>query len=155
MHVIASFEYSTELELAITRIEQLGLSRDRILAAPLEQKIKERRVFDSINRADGVGTFDGAMALGTAFMVLGTIYGFVLRWGPIVWGLIGLFIGFALGFLLDYLIEEHTGRRRKRGGMAGFPTEVVLIVNCSEQQAPEVEKILWEHLALGVAKVKT
>jgi len=37
--------------------------------------------------ADGISLFDGAAVLGAVFMELGVIYGFVLKWGPIAWGL--------------------------------------------------------------------
>ncbi len=50
----------------------------------------------------------------------------------------------------DIVSVTRNGPRR----LSGKHAEVILIVNCEEQQADEIEKILWEHFALGVAKVK-
>jgi hypothetical protein len=77
MHIIATFEYSIELELAISGLEQKGIKGNKILAVPLNRRTQERKIFDTINQADGLGSFDVATAMGTVFMTLGTIYGFV------------------------------------------------------------------------------
>lgn len=50
-------------------------------------------VMDTIHRADGISLFDGAEVSGAILMTLGVVYGFVLKWGPIIWGLIGLLAG--------------------------------------------------------------
>ncbi|MEQ8176116.1 MAG: hypothetical protein ABRQ26_13740 [Syntrophomonadaceae bacterium] len=90
MYVYASFDYSAYLELAITDLEKRGIAREHILAVPLDKRMEERKLFDTIHRADGMSLFDGAAVSGAIFMELGVIYGFVLKWGPIVWALIGL-----------------------------------------------------------------
>jgi hypothetical protein len=72
-------------------------------------------------------------------MVLGTIYGFVLEWGPILWGLIAF-----------YLIIN---KRRGRAKVKGKSTEVVLIINCEEKQPLIVEDIIWGLFPLGLAKL--
>ncbi|WP_461177359.1 hypothetical protein [Virgibacillus ainsalahensis] len=38
--------------------------------------------------------------------------------------------------------------------ISGCHPETILIVDCKEEQGEFVENILWEHLALGVGKVK-
>jgi hypothetical protein len=151
MYVMAIFEQTAFIELSLTEIEQLGISRERILAVPMEKRIEKRRVFDTIHYADGISLFDGAAALGTALMVVGAIYGFILKWGPIVWGLIGLLTGAAIGFLLDCLI----GKRRVFNRKIERVPEVVVIVQCdSPGQMETVEAALWDHFALGVAKYR-
>ena len=104
---------------------------------------------DTIHHSDGVSMIDGGAVLGSAFMVLGVIYGFVLTWGPIIWGLIGLATGFLLGFIIDYFwgkIRHSKNRRKESRG------EVIILVNCGEGQLETVKKVLWGHLALSLAE---
>lgn len=150
MYIFATFEHSTFLELAITEMIKEGVSKEKILAVPLDKLIEKQKILDTIHQSDGVSLIDGAAVMGTIFMVLGTIYGFIWEWGPILWGLIGLAFGAALGLVLDFLIDK---RRGKRKGLAGKVTEVILVVHCTENQVEMVENILWEYLAIGVARV--
>lgn len=148
MHVIGSFHYCLHTELAIAKVEQLGIPKDQIYAVPLQLRGETRNIFDTIHHADGVSMFDGGAILGTALMTLGVIYGFDLTWGPIIWGLLGLTVGFLVGFLLDISVSrlKHSKERRNKKDV-----ELVLIVECGKQQAEQVEKTLWDHLALGTA----
>jgi hypothetical protein len=152
MYVIASFEQSFFLELAISALEQAGIKKDQILAVPLDKRMEPRRLFDSIQYADGFSLFDIAAVLGTCGMLLGAIYGMVLKWGPILWGIIGLVGGFVSGFLIKYAYVKkrnkgNTGPRRT------INTEVFLLIRCHEEQGKIVEDILWDNIALGVAKL--
>ena len=158
MYVYASFDYSAYLELAITDLEKRGIAREHILAVPLDKRVEERMVLDTIHRADGISLFDGAAVLGAVFMELGVIYGFVLKWGPIAWGLIGLFGGAMLGFLLDYFYgrvrshkQEKATRKQVKAGENN--TEVILTVYCEPNQYEMVEKVLWDNMAFGVGKL--
>lgn len=152
MYVIAVFEHSLYLELAITSLEKRGVLKESILAVPLAKRTTQAKVFDTIHRADGVSLFDGAAILSTVFMVLGTIYGFIWHWGPIVWALIGLLFGATLGFVLDLLFSKR--RRHEKYQLRQKSTaEVVLIINCTKDQVKTVEEDLWDNLALGVAKL--
>ncbi len=150
MYIIASFQHSTFLELAIGELEQNGVSREKILAVPLKKNREKRRIFDTINYADGISLFDAAAVLGAIGMVLGTIYGFVLHWGPIIWSLIGLFLGAGVGFTLDLLFQ----RRQSKKLADAKAAEVVLIINCDEKQVNKAEDILRNHLALGVGTLE-
>lgn len=150
MLVICTFDHSLHLELAITKLEQEGIKKDNILAAPLERRKEEKKIFDTIHHSDGISLFDGALTLGTVFMVLGTIYGFIWTWGPIIWGLIGLFVGTGSGLMLDLLFNKQKSSAKKIGD--NF-SEVVIIIKCSEDQASMVKQVLWEHNSLGVSLV--
>lgn len=116
-------------------------------------------ILDSIHRADGISLFDGAMVLGAIMMELGVIYGFVLEWGPIIWGLIGLLSGAVIGFLLDYFYGSIFGRKKKKTSQnrvkAGERnnTEVILTICCDNSQYEMVEKVLWDNMAFGVGKL--
>jgi hypothetical protein len=147
MYIVSTFEYSTYLELAITGLEKQGIKRENILAIPLDRRAEERKLFDTLHRSDGVSLFDGAAVLGTIFMVLGTIYGFVWEWGPIIWGLIGLAFGALIGFIFDFILTKR--RDRIRRNVPEVATEVILLINCEERQIEMIEDILWEHQALN------
>ncbi len=150
MYVVASFEQSRFLELAITELEERGIHRQCILAVPLEQRGQTRNILDSIHQADGISLTDGAAILGTACMVLGTIYGFILPWGPIIWALLGLAGGIGVGFGLDFAL----GKRMKRGSNQKPNTDIVLLIRCEHQhQIDIVKQILWDHYASGLASI--
>ncbi len=150
MYLIASFHYCLHTELALAKVEELGIKKEQILAVPLEKRGETRQIFDTIHHADGISLFDGGAILGSAGMVLGVIYGFVLTWGPIIWGLIGLTGGFLLGFLLDFSFSKvrHSKERGK-----DKDAELFLMVQCDPMQVEDVKKALWDHLALGVTVI--
>jgi len=148
MFVIATFENSIYIELAITALEQQGISKELILAAPLDKRKELRGLFDTIHKSDGFSLFDGPAILGPCFMLLGAIYGDILEWGPILWGIIGAVSGMLLGFLIKMLMLK----KNKRGSK-NISSEIVLMVRCEEHKWEMVEKILWDHLALGLTKI--
>jgi len=150
MYIVASFEQSLHLEMAIAKLEQEGLARDKILAIPLSRVKKEQLLFDTIHRSDGTSLLDGATILGTILMLFGVIYGFVLTWGPIFWGLIGLFTGAAIGFSLEYYLNK---KNRKQDKKSYLTTEVVLIINCQPGQADTAVNVLWNHMANGIGRL--
>ncbi|MCM3693124.1 hypothetical protein M3189_17695 [Neobacillus niacini] len=146
--VIATFENSIYIELAITALEQQGISKEFILAAPLDKRKELRGVFDTIHKSDGFSLFDGPSILGTCLMLLGAIYGYVLEWGPILWGIIGAVSGMLIGFLIKLLLLKKNKR-----GRATITSEIVLMVRCEDRKWEMVEKILWDHFALGLTKL--
>jgi hypothetical protein len=148
MFVIATFENSIYIELAITALEQQGISKELILAAPLDKRKEPRNLFDSIHKSDGFSLFDGPAILGTCLMLLGAIYGYELEWGPILWGIIGAVSGLLLGFLIKMLMLK----KNKRGSK-NISSEIVLMIRCEDHKWEMVEKILWDHLALGLTKI--
>jgi hypothetical protein len=151
-YVIATFEQSLFLEMAITALQQKGISQAHILAVPLDKRQEPRQLFDTIHRADGFSLLDLAAVLGTVFMLLGAIYGSVLAWGPIIWGIIGACGGLIPGFLIKYTILKR--RIQKNGGdPKKITSEVVVMVVCKEWQLQSVEQTLWENLALGVSRI--
>ena len=157
MYVFASFEYSAFLELGISDLEKRGIPREKSLAVPLDKRVEERKLLDTIHRADGVSLFDGAMVSGAIFMELGVIYGFVWKLGPIIWGLIGLGFGVVLGFLLDYFWSSIRGKKknvsRNHKKAPDRSAEVVLVIQCEPHEYQLVEKVLWDNVALGVGKL--
>ncbi|WHY94641.1 hypothetical protein QNK12_14770 [Neobacillus cucumis] len=55
-------------------------------------------------------------------------------------------VGALLGFLIEILLAG------KKVFQKSIRVDVILIVDCKDSQAEIVEKILWSHQALGVAK---
>jgi len=150
MYLIATFEYNHFLERAVTGIQMQGVSKERILAAPLDKRGEERKLFDTLHASDGVSLIDFAAVLGTICMLLGTIYGFVLPWGPIWWGLIGLVGGFAIGLIIKLIATKKYAKDRAKPEKA---PEVVLIIECQEPELEMVRSVLWDCHALGISKL--
>jgi len=152
LQIFSTFEHSSYLELAITSLEKVGVQKDNILAVSLMNRVQERKLFDTLHRADGISLFDKGAAIGTAFSVIGASIGFVLEWGPIFWGLIGGATGFIIGFVIDYIFYKVNHKRKRI--LKGKHSEVVLVINCPNELVEKVEQLLWDHLALGVAKLE-
>jgi hypothetical protein len=150
MLVIATFENSLFIEMAISALEQKGLSNDKIFAAPLDKRSEPRQLFDTIHRADGISLFDAGAILGTCLMLLGAIYGYVLKWGPIIWGIIGALTGLILGISIKLWIVK-----KRKNSTKKVTSEIILFIRCEEYQWDMIEKLLWEHLALGVTHVQS
>lgn len=151
MHIISTFEHSDYLELAITDIEAKGIPKKNIFAVPMDKRDEERKLFDTIHHSDGVSLFDLPMVLGTFFMIFGAVYGFVLKWGPLLWGLIAMITGFLLGLVIKLKLTKRSTYKSK----ANRSTEVVLIIQCEKNQLDMVKSSLWKHHALGVSQISS
>ncbi|OXL84134.1 hypothetical protein BCV73_14295 [Paenibacillus sp. SSG-1] len=151
VQIFSTFEHSTNLELAITVLEKNGIHKENIFAVPLTNRKTERRLFDSIHNADGISLVSTGAALGTAFAVIGASVGFKLAWGPIYCGLIGTSAGFILGVCIDLFYYKVIKKQRRL--LRGKNSEVILLIECEEEQADTVEDILWHHYAFGTARV--
>lgn len=146
--IVATFEQTVFLEMAITAVERLGITKDNITALPLDKRTEPRKIFDTIHSADGFSMMDLAAILGTVFMLLGAIYGFELNWGPILWGIIGAVSGILLGFAIKLMILQ-----KNKIGIKGITSEVVVMIQCEEALLEKVEEVLWDHIALGVSRM--
>jgi hypothetical protein len=151
MQIFSTFENNIFLEIAISNLEKIGIKRENIYAVPLDHREETRKIFDTLHRSDGISLIDIAMPLATAFSVITASLGFELRWGPIYWGLIGAIGGFMTGLAIRLLIVMITNKKKQR--LKGKQSEIILIIECEEGKGEAVEKILWEHLAIGLAKV--
>ncbi len=149
MYIISTFEHSLYLEKAVTAIQMKGIAKEDILAVAMDKRAEQRKLFDSIHQSDGLSLMDLSAILGTIFMLLGTIYGFVLKLGPIFWGLAGLVAGFVLGLSIKLLIIRKSNRRQDNKKAS----EVVLIIDCVKEKAEMVADTLWNHHALGVSRL--
>ncbi|RSK29161.1 hypothetical protein EJF36_21000 [Bacillus sp. HMF5848] len=152
MQLFSTFENHIYLEMAISTLEKKGILKENIFAVPLDNRLEQRKLFDTIHQSDGTSLIDIGMALATAFSVIGASIGFKLAWGPIYWGIISAIIGFLIGFVIRLFIEKVFKKRRRI--LKGKHSEVILIIDCEDTQAEFVENVLFNHFALGVAKIK-
>lgn len=144
MKVIASFKLNKHLERAIAELEHIGIDRTSILALPLTTQAAR-----SMTMSNSKVMFENGPILGAILMLLGTIYGYILAWGPIIWALIGLVSGMVVGIGIDLL------RIKRRGPLAADDdsrsTEVFLLVHCLDKEhALYVADRLWKHQPMGV-----
>ncbi|WP_306421199.1 hypothetical protein [Robertmurraya sp. DFI.2.37] len=150
MLILATFEHTTYLELAMTELEEYGVKN--ILAVPLNNRTEERKIFDNLHQSDGVSLISKGMILAFLFSTVGASRGFEMEWGPIIWGLIGAGGGFIIGFIIDLFMKKVM--KSKQRLLKGKNSEVVLIVECDQLLKERVENTLWKQLALGVAELK-
>ena len=149
MYIVSTFDHSIYLELAITAIQMKGIKKEKILAVSMDKRGEEVKLSDSIHGSDGLSLFDLPAILAVFFGVFGGSYGFILKWGPLLWGLISIVIGFSLGLIIKlFLVKKFKNRQNNKKA-----TEVVLIIECNENQLEMTKDILWSHKALGVRKL--
>ncbi|MTI81678.1 MAG: hypothetical protein FH758_12525 [Firmicutes bacterium] len=150
MYIVASFYYSTSLEKCLNEIEDYGIKREYILALPLDKKRKNGRITDTINHSDEISTLDLSAFLGSILMFFGGVYGFILPWGPIIWGLIGLATGGITGLLITYLTKKRNFKRISKQKTS----EVFVMIYGTQEDTKKIIEILWDNDALGVSKVE-
>jgi hypothetical protein len=150
MYVIASFEYSISLELAIQQAQSIGIPKENILAVPLDKRLEQGKLFDTIHQSDGISLLDVTFVFGSIFMLLGSIYGFILDWGPIFWAMIGLGFGLVLGFILNYFNIQKRRIKTKKDKS----TEVFLMIYYTKDQSEKIMQIMWSQFALGVSLIE-
>ncbi|TLS51365.1 hypothetical protein FE782_14710 [Paenibacillus antri] len=150
MYVVSVFEHSLKLELALATLEEARVTASDILAIPLRKPCPNRSLPVDPYNTDGFNLFPVA-CVATVSMLLGTIYGFLLYWGPILWGMIGLVAGIALGIVVERFAKKTRAIRKHRIHHA----DVVLLVNCNGDEAKQerVARILADHHAIGVTKL--
>lgn len=152
IQIFSTFEHTSNLELTISSLEKQGLKKESIYAVPLTTRKMDRKLFDTMHQSDGISLISTGAVLGTALAVVGASIGFKLKWGPIYWGLIGAVGGFLIGYLIDLYINKvvHKRHRLKHGSRA----DVILIVECEDNEADSVENTLWHFYALGIARTQ-
>ncbi len=144
VQVIATFDHSPFVEMVIHDIEKLGVPAHHIVALPLENLDSKAHIIDSIHRVDGRSLLDGAMLGASFFSVLGAIYGFEMYWGPIIWGLIGLFGGFLLGLLIELALNK-----KQLKLFSTRKSEVILEITCTFSLKDQLIHALKKRKAQG------
>jgi len=149
MYIISTFDYSVNLEIAINSIQMKGVEKENIFAVPMDKANEKLNLIDTIHHSDSVSLMDLSAILGAIFMIFGSIYGFVLKWGPVWWGIIGLAFGFGVGIVIKLiLLKKHLNKKKSIE-----EPEVVLIIECRENLVEMVVDTLWSSHAIGVSKL--
>lgn len=147
MYVMSVFHQSLQVELAVTALEQEGVSKSEILAVPVEKEMPRHKLFDTMYSATGDSVLDLPMALGALSTLFGCVYGFKLSLGPVIWGIITGAAGFGIGFFAKLL-------RLKGKKTTSHENVVVIFVSCNENKTDLVRRLLWDNGASGVSLVK-
>ncbi len=142
MYVAAMFKQTVEVELAVTALEGAGIQKNSILAVPVETKAHSGRLFDTTFASSGDSLLDLPMILGALVCLSGCIYGYILAWGPVVWGVIGAAAGFGAGLCIKLFVLKKKRTRATK-------SEVVILVACEENKAEFVCRTLRDNGALG------
>ncbi len=148
MYIVASFEHSIHLELAVTTLQKQGIPKTAILAVPLDKRDEPQTLFDRLRASDRKSMMDYPIISAAVFSLFGLIYGFLLPWGPVLWALIGTGAGFGAGLVVKLALN-----RRQKAKLRIRPPEVVLLVDCGNVGPETVQNILWGHEALGVSRL--
>lgn len=90
-----------------------------------------------------------SMILGMIGTLFGSILGFRLEWGPILWGVIGAVADFLAGLVLRLIISSVHTHRQNADKTAG----IIVVVQCGMSQAESIQDILWSNAAMGVSKL--
>jgi hypothetical protein len=151
MMIISTFEHSIEVEEALAVLENMGLSRNEIMTVMMDnyQKITDHNFNSNPNKK--TLAFEVGMATSTGFTVIGVSYGFMLDWGPIIWGVLSAICGFIIGYSITRLIQtkilKHVIHKKER-----LP-ELAVIIQCREDRYQEVQQVLWEYQAISIGKI--
>lgn len=150
MLIMATFDYSMELEQALLILEREGIERRGIMVVPLDPQTEHRSSLTEPPVSWTQRSFEAGIAVGTACSVLGISHGFIRAWGPLIWGLIMAFCGFGLGFGVYALLYFKLWRRRRESGKH---PEAAVIVRGGPDNEKWIREILWSHNALSIGVI--
>ncbi|WP_134683746.1 hypothetical protein [Brevibacillus migulae] len=148
MLIIGTFQQSIELEQALSVIEKSGIPRDHIMVVAMDAKPDApfqlmTKSHDPYSKAVEVG-----FATATASTVIGTSFGFILAWGPILCGLFAAIIGFFLGYGVYSIVEKNRSPQKQSQKLP----EITVIIQCAEEKSHNIREILWSYRALTVGR---
>jgi hypothetical protein len=153
VYLIAAFEYDVTLELLLTDLIQTGILKEQIKAVPLQKRDSaQNKPTSNYIKANEFLGFDLALVFGNAFAVLFCSFGFIWKWGPIIWAMIGFFIGVLFGILVRVLVVFLKNEWPKFRIIRQDRTEVLLMLQCPAETKGQAKEILWNHHALGIAE---
>lgn len=146
----STFQHTHFVELAISKLKANEIND--IYAVPLDNRQVDTKLIDTIHGMDGTSLIDIGLILAMMCGTIGVARGFVMDWGPVVWGIIGSAGGFIVGVVIDVIKTLY--KRKKMRTAKSKLSEVIIIVQCTNEQSHFVESILWSNMALGVAKTR-
>ncbi|MBO9599079.1 MAG: hypothetical protein J7559_14830 [Cohnella sp.] len=147
MLVIGTFPNDTRVLQAVLTLEKSGVGKDRLLVVPMDHSPDSANAHREIrNPISGHKSVEFGFAGATALSVIGISRGFILEWGPIVWGLISAACGFVLGFGIHKWWESRrlSVVRRKKS------SNLTVLVECEADERTLIVDVLWNHDAVAV-----
>jgi len=148
--IVGTFEHSIELEQALSNLEPNGIDKSRIIPVLMDTdsspaiRFTDQR-YDQMSKSIEIG-----IAAATASSVIGISVGFILEWGPIIWGILYAICGFAAAFGVSFWLKPKQMRTRKSDKL---PEVTVLVQYDKEEEASSIKTILWQYNALTVGKL--
>lgn len=146
MNIFGTFEHSIEVEQALAMLENEVIPYEQILVVTMTERPADMPITgrtDSLNS----NAFEVGIACATGLAVIGTCAGFVLTWGPILCGLIAAGLGFVIGFFIYFFARRGVYRFRQ----ARIPA-ILVVVQCTKEQAHHVKSAMWKYKALSVGQ---
>ncbi|KAB7670705.1 hypothetical protein [Bacillus sp. B1-b2] len=144
MFLVGSFNQSVELEIALSKIEELGVTPEKILIVFMNDHLPSRSKKKSLEEVQSTA-FEIGIAIATGLSVIGASIGFKLPIGPIFTGLLFALVGFLLGFITYYFTNRKKSLKHPKGGH-----DVILIIQCPKEHLNEIKEILWKNHALSI-----
>lgn len=129
MYLVAGFESTPYLEMALRELEENDIDRTGIVTVEMEAQTFPPTLFDSIHYSDGVSVLDAMAAWGVVFSVFGIVYGSEVKYGPLALGLTGLAVGALIGFIIDVIRHPAKGKTK-----ASRNVEVFMLIPCESQE---------------------
>lgn len=146
MIAVGTFLYSLDLELLLANLEKSRIERKDIMVVPMDMDpANPLRMEDKKQYLYKKGIEVG-MACATGFSVIGASVGYILAWGPVIWGLAAAGTGFGVGFGA-YFFTKKLNRYRDRPDEL---PEIIVFVQCRDEQAGPIKELMWKHSALTV-----
>ncbi|MCA0757052.1 hypothetical protein KP806_18480 [Paenibacillus sp. N4] len=153
MLIVSTFEYCTELELALSLLEHNGIDKSRIMVVPMGMNQETKSALTPRTATDAERAFETGIASGTACSVIGVSIGFSLSLGPLLWGIIFAAGGFLVAFGITMWVRKknraQSGNKntKKKSKKAD---QVTVLIQCEAERTEKVSQILWAHEALSV-----
>jgi hypothetical protein len=146
MIIVGTFKHSIELEQSLAVLENSFIAKEQILVVFMDDAPAANYLYKKDIQSNA---FEIGIGSATGSAVIGACIGFVLNWGPIIWGLIAAFIGFAIG----YGIYCFSKKNMARINLPKKIPDVTIIIQCTENQSNEIKEVLWKYQALTVGKI--
>ncbi|MBC8062990.1 MAG: hypothetical protein H7Y18_20355 [Clostridiaceae bacterium] len=146
--IIGTFQHSNELELLLASLENNHIARKYIMVVPMDVDPKNPFQFQSRKRDLYYKAMEVGIACATGLSVVGASMGFILKWGPVFWGLIASIIGFLIGFGIYLFLKKFSIYRHLPSKLP----EVTVVVQCQDEQSGLIIDGMWKYCALTVGK---
>lgn len=146
MIIIGTFEHSLDLELLLAGVEKNSIDRKYIMVVPMDVDPTNQFNLENKKKYLHYKGIEVGMACATGCSVLGASAGFVLVWGPVIWGLLAAVTGFCAGYGIHYFVKKQNTYRNHPDKLP----EITVLVQCQDEQNNQIKNLMWKYNALTV-----